>query len=171
MAIEAGIDFHELSDLVRSMYRTAEKVYPKQAKKFLQKEGNKGKRILKDQTKKATGIKTGNLLDGIGRRRVSVYNGDFQIRVYNDAPHAHLIEHGHSNIKTKASRGSQGKIAAGEPVQMVPGGGTPLFVKGQEEKWVPGKHPGAKTTMKLKEVFPKDVETFVDQLLAEGFEL
>lgn len=171
MAVDSGMEFSDLSDLVKEMYRTAEEVYPKQAKKFLQKEGNKGKRMLKSQTKKATGVKTGNLLGGIGRTKVFKYKKDFQIRVYNDAPHAHLIEHGHSNIKTKASRGSQGKIPIGAPVQMVPGRGKPIFVQGSKEKFVPGRHPAAKATNALKQEFPKDAEAFVDELIKEGFEL
>lgn len=137
------MDSQELSDLVKEMYRTAEQVYPDKAKQFLKEEGNKGRRELRAQTKAVTGKKTGNLLKGIRRSGVQKYNGDLQIRVYNNANHAHLIEHGHV-----------------------------LWVNGTEtEKFVPGRHPAATTTNKLKAEFPQDVESFVDRLLSEGFEL
>lgn len=143
MAVDSGMEFSDLSDLVKEMYRTAEKVYPDQAKKFLKTEGNKGRRELRAQTKAVTEKKTENLLNGIRRSGVQKYNGDLQIRVYNKAPHAPLIEHGHV-----------------------------LWVNGREtERFVPGRHPAAKATKVLKEEFPKDAEAFVAELIKEGFEL
>lgn len=137
------MDTRELDDLVKNMFRTAQDVYPDEAKSFLKKEGNKGRRMLRAKTKAVTKKKTGNLLKGIRRTGVQKYNGDFQIRVYNKAPHAHLIEHGHV-----------------------------LWVNGTKtEKFVPGKHPAADTTKQLKREFPRDVETFVDDMLSKGFEL
>lgn len=143
MAVESGMEFSDLSELVKEMYRTAEEVYPDQAKKFLKAEGNKGRRKLRERTKAVTEKKTGNLLKGIRRSGVQKHDGDFQIRVYNKAPHAHLIEHGHV-----------------------------LWVNGKKtERFVPGRHPAAETTKVLKQEFPKDAEAFVDELIKEGFEL
>ena len=140
---DEGMDTRELDDLVKNMFRTAEQVYPDEAKTFLKKEGNKGRRLLRAKTKAVTKKKTGNLLKGIRRTGVQKHNGDFQIRVYNKAPHAHLIEHGHV-----------------------------LWVNGtRTEKFVPGKHPAADTTKQLKREFPRDVEGFVDEMLSKGFEL
>lgn len=138
-----GMDTRELDDLVKNMFRTAQDVYPDEAKAFLKKEGNKGRRLLRAKTKAVTKKKTGNLLKGIRRTGVQKHDGDFQIRVYNKAPHAHLIEHGHV-----------------------------LWVNGTKtEKFVPGKHPAADTTKQLKREFPRDVEAFVDEMLSKGFEL
>lgn len=138
-----GMDTRELDDLVKNMFRTAQNVYPDEAKSFLKKEGNKGRRLLRAKTKAVTKKKTGNLLKGIRRTGVQKHDGDFQIRVYNKAPHAHLIEHGHV-----------------------------LWVNGTKtEKFVPGKHPAADTTKQLKREFPRDVEGFVDEMLSKGFEL
>lgn len=138
-----GMDTRELDELVKNMFRTAQDVYPDEAKAFLKKEGNKGRRLLRAKTKAVTKKKTGNLLKGIRRTGVQKHDGDFQIRVYNKAPHAHLIEHGHV-----------------------------LWVNGTKtEKFVPGKHPAADTTKQLKREFPRDVETFVDEMLSKGFEL
>lgn len=138
-----GMDTRELDDLVKNMFRTAQDVYPNEAKTFLKKEGNKGRRLLRAKTKAVTKKKTGNLLKGIRRTGVQKYDEDFQIRVYNKAPHAHLIEHGHV-----------------------------LWVNGTKtEKFVPGKHPAADTTKQLKRELPRDVETFVDEMLSKGFVL
>lgn len=138
-----GMDTRELDDLVKNMFRTAQDVYPDEAKSFLKKEGNKGRRLLRAKTKAVTKKKTGNLLKGIRRTGVQKHDGDFQIRVYNKAPHAHLIEHGHV-----------------------------LWVNGTKtEKFVPGKHPAADTTKQLKREFPRDVEGFVDEMLSKGFEI
>lgn len=138
-----GMDTRELDELVKNMFRTAQDVYPDEAKSFLKKEGNKGRRLLQAKTKAVTKKKTGNLLKGIRRTGVQKHDGDFQIRVYNKAPHAHLIEHGHV-----------------------------LWVNGTKtEKFVPGKHPAADTTKQLKREFPRDVEGFVDEMLSKGFEL
>lgn len=140
---DEGMDTRELDDLVKNMFRTAQDVYPDEAKSFLKKEGNKGRRLLRAKTKAVTKKKTGNLLKGIRRTGVQKHNGNFQIRVYNKAPHAHLIEHGHV-----------------------------LWVNGtRTEKFVPGKHPAADTTKQLKREFPRDVEGFVDEMLSKGFEL
>ena len=86
----------------------------------------------------------------------------------NTAPHAHLIEYGHSNIKTRAGSGSQGKIPKGAPVQMVPGNGSPVFIEGTREKWIPGKHPLDKTAGEMGTEFPRAAEAFVDELLRKG---
>lgn len=138
-----GMDTRELDELVKNMFRTAQDVYPDEAKSFLKKEGNKGRRLLRAKTKAVTKKKTGNLLKGIRRTGVQKHDGDFQIRVYNKAPHAHLIEHGHV-----------------------------LWVNGTKtEKFVPGMHPAADTTKQLKREFPRDVEGFVDEMLSKGFEL
>lgn len=138
-----GMDTRELDELVKNMFRTAQDVYPDEAKAFLKKEGNKGRRLLRAKTKAVTKKKTGNLLKDIRRTGVQKHDGDFQIRVYNKAPHAHLIEHGHV-----------------------------LWVNGTKtEKFVPGKHPAADTTKQLKREFPRDVEGFVDEMLSKGFEL
>jgi len=138
-----GMDTRELDELVKNMFRTAQDVYPDEAKAFLKKEGNKGRRLLRAKTKAVTKKKTGNLLKGIRRTGVQKHDGDFQIRVYNKAPHAHLIEHGHV-----------------------------LWVNGTKtEKFVPGKHPAADTTKQLKREFPRDVEGFVDEMISKGFEV
>ena len=91
---EATFNSKDLEELAQNMYRTAEKLYPKEVKRFLQKEGNKGAGILRKKTRAATKKKTGNLIRGIKRGSVYQYKGSYQVRVKNNAPHAHLIEYG-----------------------------------------------------------------------------
>ena len=140
MAIEAGFDLSELDALNNQLLNLAQTQYPKEAKKFLRDEANVARKKLRANTKAATKKKTGNLLKGIDRGPVKKHNGNFQIRVYNKAPHAHLIEHGHV-----------------------------LWVNGKEtEKFVPGRHVAAKTVLEMKETFPEDADRFEDELLDKG---
>lgn len=140
MAVENGFDTRELEQLNQQFLDLAQNQFPKDAKKFLRDEAGKTRKKLRAATKAATKKKTGNLLRGIDRGPVKKYNDDFQIRVYNRAPHAHLIEHGHV-----------------------------LWVDGTKtEKFVPGKHVAAKTTLEMKEEFPKDADKFVDDMLDKG---
>lgn len=140
MAVKSGFDFREIDDLNRKLLYLSQRQFPAEAKKFLRSEANIARKKLRANTKNATKKKTGNLIRGIDRSPVEVYEGSLQIRVYNKAPHAHLIEHGHV-----------------------------LWVNGEEtEKFVPGRHVAAKTTNEMKEIFPQDADRFVDELLDKG---
>ena len=143
MAIEAGFAAHELDELAVNMYRTAQERYPAEVKKFLRTEGNIARKELRAQTSRSTKKKTGNLLKGIKRSKVTKYNGDFQIRVFNSAYHAHLLEYGH--------------------VEVVWGNRT--------ENYVPGKHMFDKTAAAMDRRFAGDVEDFLDKMLSEGLGL
>jgi len=94
-----GLD--ELSDTMIMLGQ----VYPKEIKKFMQKEGNKLKKKTLETAKSSVGEKTGNYLAGIKRGKYYKYsgNGADSIRVYSGAParHGHLIEYGHKMITPK----------------------------------------------------------------------
>lgn len=168
MAVQNGFDLHELDEFTRDLVDLAQKQFPKEAKQFIQKQGNEGRKRLRANTRAVTKKRTGNLLRGIQQGKATKYKGNYQIRIMNTAPHAHLIEYGHSNIKTRAGSGSQGKIPKGSPVQMVPGNGSPVFIEGTREKWIPGKHPLDKTAGEMGKEFPRAAEAFVDELLRKG---
>lgn len=140
MAIEAGLDVHELDELALDMYRTAQERYPTDVKKFLRQEGTKTRKELSAQTRSSTKKHTGNLLKGIKRTKISKYQGDFQIRVINSAPHAHLLEYGHVEVDWGH----------------------------RSERYVPGKHMFDKTAAKINSEFAGDVEDFLDKMMAEG---
>lgn len=143
MGNEVGIDLHELDDLSKMLIKTAQEVYPKKVKKFMQDEGTWGKKVLREKTMEYTNKRTGELKKGIRKTAVKKHKNAHQVRVYNKAPYAGHVEHGHV-----------------------------LAVHGKKtEHFVPGKHPAAYATMKMKREFPSHVEQFVDHLIEEGFEL
>lgn len=143
----SGFDASDLSDLENQLLRLAAKQYPKEAKSFLRTQGNKAKTRLRNRTKSVTKKKTGNLLRGIDKSAPKLYEGSFQIRVYNKAPHAHLIEHGHV---------------------MTDKFGNPILNAMGQEMWVNGRFPAAQTTNELKAILPGEVEQFIDELLEKG---
>ena len=143
----SGFDADDLTDLYASLTKLANEQYPKEAKSFLRSQGNKAKTRLRNKTKSLTKKKTGNLLKGIDKSPPKLFQGSFQIRVYNKAPHAHLIEHGHV---------------------MADLFGKPILNEFGQEMWVNGRFPAAQTTNELKEIWPGVVEQFIDELLEKG---
>lgn len=144
---ESGFDTGDLTDLYASLTRLANEQYPREAKSFLRTQGNKAKTRLRNKTKAVTKKKTGNLLKGIDKSQPKLFQGSFQIRVYNKAPHAHLIEHGHV---------------------MADKFGKPILNEFGQEMWVNGRFPAAQTTNELKDIWPGEVEQFIDELLEKG---
>jgi hypothetical protein len=177
---EAGFDTHELSELSREFLRTAEKLYPQRAKKFLADQANKGKKVMRSEIrsrvkghrKRTTKEeKKTSLSRGVDKGRAHKYQEDWQVRVYNKAKHAYLVEHGHSNVKT---RGGRSAIPVGMPIVMVPGRKTagPLFIgRDGAVRRIEGRYFAAATTKRMKEAFPEDAENFLDELMKEGLEL
>lgn len=91
----ATFEVKGLEELEKEVLRLAKK-YPKESKKFLQKQGNKLKAKAKKKAKSKLKEKTGNYLKGFKRGKVYKYNQEEDtVRVYNYMPHAHLIEYGH----------------------------------------------------------------------------
>lgn len=145
--IQSGFDYSDLTNLQQNLTRLANEQYPKEAKSFLRSQGNKARTRLRNKTKSVTKKKTGNLLKGIDKSPPKVYDGSWQIRVYNKAPHAHLIEHGHV---------------------MADKHGNPILNEMGQEMWVNGRFPAAYTTNELKAIWPGEVGKFIDELLERG---
>lgn len=98
-----GFSSRDLENLEREVLRLAKK-YPKETKKFLQSQGNKLKARVKKKAKSKLKEKSGNYLKGFKRGKVYKYNQEEDtVRVYNNMPHAHLIEYGHV-IKDKTGK-------------------------------------------------------------------
>ena len=94
-----GIDLSELDEFTDRLIQSSKEA-KKTQRRFLQQQGNKLKRKTKAQAR-ASGIKTktGNYMKGIKRGKVwSSRNGAQSVRVYSNAPHAHLIEEGHDQV-------------------------------------------------------------------------
>lgn len=140
--MSAEFEYSELTEFNKNMLDFVSKEYPKEAKKFIARAGNKLSKNIKSAYRKGTKKKTGNLLRGVARGRPYIFEGnDFQVRVYNKAPHAHLIEHGHK-----------------------------VFIRGKETRHrAKGRHIVGATAMAFQNEFAQLADKFVDDLLARGF--
>lgn len=137
-----GLDYSQLSEFNKELLELIETTYPKEAKKFVSRAGNAFRREMKEGYRKNTIKRTGNLLRGVTRGRAYVYRGEnYQVRVYNKAPHAPLIERGHR-----------------------------LFIKGKPtDKYVKGKHIVGSVILDFNAKFVELADEFVDELLDGGF--
>ena len=154
--MDAGFDTRELEQLAKDLELVAD-CYPDKAKEFLRVEGNKTARKLRANTKaqikghrkrKTEEEQKTALLKGVRRSAVHLRNDDWQVRVSNKAPHAHLFEHGH--------------------VQWVPVAGMGRKHQRKTEQFVPGRHPAAHTANEMKTEMGKDAGGLVDEVLREG---
>lgn len=139
-----GFDFSELDDWLNESIDVAKNVFPKETDKFLRKAGNKLASNMRRAYKTKVKKKTGNLTKGVGRGRPYTYNGnERQVRVYNKAPHAPLIEHGHV---------------------MADKNGKPYMENGKE-KFVKGRNIAADEQKEFRSEFFNMAEEFVDEVL------
>lgn len=101
---DVGFNFEGLEEITED-FRLVKELYPKEIKRFMQREGTK----LRNRTRKkaqSSGVKkhTGNYLKGIKRGKYYKYQKDIDsIRVYAGKPayHAHWIEEGHETSKKR----------------------------------------------------------------------
>ena len=128
-------DASELSQYAKDL-ELAEKNTPKVTKSFLRKEGSK---LLRQTKKDASSVKnkTGKYRKSIKRGKVYDYQGSQAIRVYSNAPHAHLIENGHRMVTRD----------------------------GREVGFVPGKHVFEKAGKAFEPVFVKDIDQLLEESL------
>lgn len=135
-----GFTIEELDKLEKEVLHLAGK-YPNETKKFLQKQGNKLKSVVKKIAKSKVKSKKGNYMRGFKRGKYYKYNGeDDCIRVYNYMPHAHLIEKGHI-IKDK---------------------------KGKEHGFKKGYFVLEQAHREYYDEFVKSTEGFVDEVIKNG---
>lgn len=158
---EMGYNSSDLGDLEKSMWKTANDLYPKEAKAFLRKEGNTGRKILRSEIKSSTKKKTGNLLKGIKRGKVWNNHGSWQVRVYDTAPHTHLLQGGHRIFAP--SKGS--KVKKGPS-------GTMLRAKYVDTgRRTSGKGFFDAAEKRFESQVVRDLDGFLDDLLERGFDL
>jgi len=74
-----------------------ERNFPKQAKQLMMRSGSKARTIIARKARQLVKKHTGYYLRSIRRGKVWADNatGEYKVRVYTYAPHAHLIEYGH----------------------------------------------------------------------------
>lgn len=144
MSVE--IDFHELTEFQKDVLKSANNRFPKQARNFMNRVGNVFAKEVKAGYDSKTKKKTGNLRRGVKRGRSYKWNGnEWQVRVYNRAPHAHLLEYGHRMIMWRS----------GKPSKRTP------FVKGRHVV-------GSAAAEAFPGTYNRMCEEFVDQFLKEG---
>ena len=96
--VRNGIDLSELDAFTDRLIQSSKEA-SKVQKKFLQQQGTKLLRKTKAQVR-VSGIqtRTGNYMKSIKRGKVYTKDGAQRVRVYSNAPHAHLIEEGHDQV-------------------------------------------------------------------------
>lgn len=113
------------------------------AKRFMRKEAQKERRRMLAAAKRKVRKLTGNYLKGFkaGKKVYQWIDADYTVRVYNDAPHAHLIENGH-------------RLILGEK-----------FVR-----WIPGRHVMEDTHRKFEDEYAADVEDDLADFICKELE-
>ena len=138
------LDISELNEYAEGMIEFGVNEMPNVAKKFMRKEATKLRKKAADKTKAVVGKKTGNLYKRIKKGKTVYAWGDAQynIRVYNGAPHAHLIEYGHNMV-------------------------TP---SGQTVGFVPGKHILENSALAYQPNFQKNIESKLIEKVEEALD-
>lgn len=160
--MEIGFDMRELEDVTSGLMDMAQNRYPRETKRFMAKQGSELRkqtaRIARSRLKhkrKASDKKS--YMGRLKRGKVYHYLGDpknTSIRVYNSAPHGHLIEDGHV-VKVGNKYGKKQKKSR---------------IKDPKtgERFVPGKHILRDAQRAYADDFEQAVNNFVDDLLEKG---
>lgn len=136
------LDYIALTDYEKQLVKAVEG-YPKEAFRLMRKAGSEMLKTARASYKSSVRKKTGNLLRGLRKGRAYKWKGEeYQIRVKNKAPHAHLIEYGHRAV-TRTGRD------------------TGIYVK--------GRHPMGKASIDFSRKFPEVVSRFIDDFINRGF--
>ena len=145
MADGIGFDISALDEYAESMLDYATKEFPKVTERFMKSEAtklkNKAKRKAKSSLKSQP---TGNYVKGFkAGKKVYEYAGtQYNVRVYNGSPHAHLIEHGHNMVT------HDGKLVG----------------------FVPGKHILENSALAYQPNFQKNIESKLVEKVEEALD-
>ena len=112
MAVDIGFDVRELNEYSLKLLKLAEKTMPKECNKFMKNEASKLNSKAKNKARKEVKKKTGNYMKGFKKGKKVYEYGDtkYNIRVYNSAPHAHLIEYGHEIVGHETGKEKSGYV-------------------------------------------------------------
>lgn len=106
MAKNMEFDVSELDDYTEQMLNFITQDFPKETKKFMRSEANKLKNKAKRAAKSSLKSQpTGGYVKGLkaGKKVYAWDDAEYNVRVYNSAPHAHQVDEGH-NIVTPGGR-------------------------------------------------------------------
>ena len=97
---------------------TVLKAFPKETEKFMRKQAIEFRKFAKDRAKTAVQKHTGNYLRGFaaGKAVYDWVDAEYNVRVYNRAPHNHLIELGHDLIGHRPNKVKIGRVKAFEVI-------------------------------------------------------
>ena len=133
--------FEGLTDFQKDLLDVATNKLPRQTFKFLRKSGTEARKVVVKHARLKVKKNTGNYLKRFKRGKAfKDQEGKYVIRVYNSAPHAHLIEYGHRQV-TK---------------------------DGREVGFTPGKNVVAEGIQKFEDDFEEQVSDWLDELLESG---
>lgn len=92
--------------------------FPNETKKFMKKEAREFRKFVTGKAKTAVGRITGNYLRGFtaGKKVYEWSDAEYNIRVFNRAPHNHLIELGHALIGHRPNKKRIGRVKAYEVI-------------------------------------------------------
>lgn len=122
MGVGTGFLFENLSEAKKDLMRSVKEMYPKETAKFLKEQATKLRKVSRKVAKQEVGTSKGKKKNWIASKgyhqkfkigKIYVYGeNDKCIRVYNSAPHSHLVEYGHINIPrgTKRATTRKGRI-------------------------------------------------------------
>ena len=140
----ATVNYDELTSFTKNILELVNKKYPVKAKKLMNRAGTALKKIAKEEYKAKTQKRTGNLLKGVKKGKVYKFNGnEWQIRVKNKAPHAHLLEYGHRMVDWRTNKESR------------------------RTPYVKGRSPMANAAEAFQPVFNQMCEEFADEIIEE----
>ena len=91
-------------------------MFPNEAKKIMKKEAREFRDFAKTKAENTVNRITGNYLRGFsaGKTVYSWSDSDYNIRVFNKSPHAHLIELGHELVGHEPNKERIGRVKAYE---------------------------------------------------------
>lgn len=125
--------------LINDLEKVAKDLNSPKTKVFLKKQANEYKKTVKNLASTRVKKKTGNYLKGIKTGKSYEYNNAKCIRVFNSAPHGHLIEYGHKNVKN-----------------------------GKVHGFTRGKHVFEDSKKEFEKEFEKNVAEFQDEILKKN---
>ncbi|WLR52462.1 HK97 gp10 family phage protein [Bacillus tianshenii] len=98
------MEIEGLTEFQRDLLEVAQRKLPKESKKAMRKVGSKARTQVARRARKEVNKVTGTYQKRWKRGKVFIgENKEIVVRVYNSAPHAHLIEDGHRQV-TKDGR-------------------------------------------------------------------
>jgi len=137
-----SFDFKELTDYEKKLIDMASNKMPRETMKFIRNQGTQLRKSTVKNARAKVKKKTGNYFKSIKKGRAYIYsgNGGNSIRIYSNAPHAHLIENGHRIVNKS----------------------------GAEKGFKPGLHIFEDSRKEFESQFYNDIENFIDDVIGKG---